>query len=130
MAYPDRPWYRSKEEPSFADFLSSLRRVSWQEQFPGGDWNQGLKNQRLLTPEVVLWVVLAMGLFTELPIRQVFKHARRLRVGEDSPTALGPGQDFGIRTLLAYRPIIRSRTLCQRPCRSCWIAAMRWDNSM
>src|SRR5947209_14447797 len=38
-----------------------------------------------LTHEVVCWVVLAMGLLTELPIRQVFKHARRLRVGEESP---------------------------------------------
>jgi hypothetical protein len=38
-----------------------------------------------LTHEVVLWVVLAMGLLTELPIRQVFKHARRLRRGEESP---------------------------------------------
>jgi hypothetical protein len=28
-----------------------------------------------LTHEVVLWVVLAMGLLTDLPIRQVFKHA-------------------------------------------------------
>ncbi len=38
-----------------------------------------------LTHEVTLWVVLAMGLLTDLPIRQVFKHARRLRVGEASP---------------------------------------------
>ena len=38
-----------------------------------------------LTHEVVCWVVLAMGLLTELPIRQVFKHARRLRVGEATP---------------------------------------------
>ena len=38
-----------------------------------------------LTHEVVCWVVLAMGLLTELPIRQVFKHARRLRFGEQSP---------------------------------------------
>jgi len=38
-----------------------------------------------LTHEVVLWVVLAMGLLTDLPIRQVFKHARRLRPGEKSP---------------------------------------------
>jgi len=38
-----------------------------------------------LTHEVVLWVVLAMGLLTDLPIRQVFKHARRLRRGEPSP---------------------------------------------
>ncbi|MBV8457592.1 MAG: IS4 family transposase [Acetobacteraceae bacterium] len=39
----------------------------------------------VLTFEVILWVVLAMGLLTELPIRQVFKHARKLRVGEESP---------------------------------------------
>jgi hypothetical protein len=38
-----------------------------------------------LTHEVVLWVVLAMGVLTDLPIRQVFKHARRLRAGEDAP---------------------------------------------
>jgi hypothetical protein len=38
-----------------------------------------------LTHEIVLWVVLAMGLLTDLPIRQVFKHARRLRPGEKSP---------------------------------------------
>jgi len=38
-----------------------------------------------LTHEVVLWVVLAMGILTDLPIRQVFKHARRLRKGEESP---------------------------------------------
>jgi hypothetical protein len=36
-----------------------------------------------LTNEVMIWVVLAMGLFTELPIRQVFKACRRLRHGED-----------------------------------------------
>jgi hypothetical protein len=39
----------------------------------------------VLTQEVMLWVVLAMGLLTDLPIRQVFKHARRLRAGEESP---------------------------------------------
>src|SRR4051812_6384280 len=38
-----------------------------------------------LNNEVMLWVVLAMGLFTHLPIRQVFKCARRLRSGERSP---------------------------------------------
>ena len=47
----------------------------------------GRTNQRRckLTHEVVCWVVLAMGLLTELPIRQVFKHARRLRFGEETP---------------------------------------------
>ncbi len=44
-----------------------------------------LERRCKLTHEVVCWVVLAMGLLTDLPIRQVFKHARRLRVGEETP---------------------------------------------
>jgi len=44
-------------------------------------------NQRAckLTQEVMLWVVLAMGILADLPIRQVFKHVRRLGMGEDAP---------------------------------------------
>ncbi|RPI63667.1 MAG: IS4 family transposase [Planctomycetaceae bacterium] len=38
-----------------------------------------------LTHEVMMWVILAMGIFTNLPIRQVFKQARRLQAGADSP---------------------------------------------
>lgn len=38
-----------------------------------------------LTHDIMLWVVLAMGLFTHVPIRQVFKLARRLRKHEKSP---------------------------------------------
>lgn len=38
-----------------------------------------------LNNEVMMWVVLAMGLFTDMPIRQVFKASRRLRSGERSP---------------------------------------------
>src|SRR6266567_3544982 len=38
-----------------------------------------------LTHEIMLWIVLAMGILTDLPLRQVFKHARRLRKGEESP---------------------------------------------
>jgi DDE superfamily endonuclease len=32
VQYPDRPWYPRKAEPSFADLLSTLRRVSWEEK--------------------------------------------------------------------------------------------------
>jgi hypothetical protein len=39
----------------------------------------------VLSHEVMLWVVVAMGVLTDLPIRQVFKHARRLRPGEKTP---------------------------------------------
>jgi hypothetical protein len=34
LRFPDRPWYKKKVEPSFADLLSTLRRVSWEEKFP------------------------------------------------------------------------------------------------
>lgn len=43
------------------------------------------RHQCKLNNEVMLWVVLAMGLFTNLPIRQVFKQARRMRKEEQSP---------------------------------------------
>jgi hypothetical protein len=39
----------------------------------------------ILTHQVMLWVVLAMGLLTNLPIRQVFRHSRRLRLGGTCP---------------------------------------------
>ena len=39
----------------------------------------------LLTNEIMLWVVLAMGLFTDKPIRQVFKACRKLHLLEKSP---------------------------------------------
>jgi hypothetical protein len=38
-----------------------------------------------LTHEIMLWVVLAMGILTDVPLRTVFKHARRLRKGEPTP---------------------------------------------
>ena len=38
-----------------------------------------------LTHEIMMWIVLAMGIFTKLPIRQVFKHARRLHAPAETP---------------------------------------------
>ena len=38
-----------------------------------------------LSHRVMLWVVLAMGVLTDLPIRQVFKHARRMQPGDKTP---------------------------------------------
>jgi DDE superfamily endonuclease len=32
LQFPSRPWYRKKEEPSFADLLTTLRRVSYEEK--------------------------------------------------------------------------------------------------
>ena len=51
-----------------------------------------------------------MGILTDLPIRQVFKHARRLRVGEKSPhrsslcAAVPPGHRSGPPVVRATRP--------------------------
>lgn len=39
----------------------------------------------ILSHEVMMWVVLAMGLFSHLPIRQAFRHARRRRFEEVTP---------------------------------------------
>lgn len=33
VEFPDRPWYRHKEEPSFGDMLTTLRRLSWKINF-------------------------------------------------------------------------------------------------
>jgi len=32
LKFPERPWYRQKREPSFADMLTTLRRQSWEEK--------------------------------------------------------------------------------------------------
>jgi len=33
VRFPDRPWYRQKREPSFADMLTTVRRKSWLDYF-------------------------------------------------------------------------------------------------
>jgi Insertion element 4 transposase N-terminal/Transposase DDE domain len=69
------------------DRLAGLEKIIHPEDIQQALTATGRVNSRScrLTHEVVMWVVLAIGLFTELPIRQVFKHARRLRRGEESP---------------------------------------------
>jgi Insertion element 4 transposase N-terminal/Transposase DDE domain len=69
------------------DRLAGLEHIISQETMRQALLDTGLVNGRScpLTHEVMLWVVLAMGVLTDLPIRQVFKHARRLRMGEKSP---------------------------------------------
>ena len=40
----------------------------------------------LLSHEVTTWLLLGMGILTDLPIRSVYQHARRLHPGETIPT--------------------------------------------
>jgi hypothetical protein len=48
----------------------------------------GCTNPRacLLSHEVTTWIVLAMGILTDLPIRAVYQHARRWQPGQSIPT--------------------------------------------
>ncbi len=65
-----------------------------------------------LSHGVMLWVVLAMGLLTHLPIRQVFKHARRLRPGDKTPSRSNLCE---ARQRLGVEPVRRVFDLVVRP---------------
>lgn len=69
------------------DRLAGLEKIIGHDVIGEAVAKAGKRNNRgcKLTHEVMMWIVLAMGLFTELPIRQVFKASRRLRRGEASP---------------------------------------------
>src|SRR5436305_10873966 len=69
------------------DRLAGLEHVIRPEDLQQALTATGRVNKRscTLTHEGVLWVVLAMELLSDLPNRQVFKAARRLRNGEASP---------------------------------------------
>jgi len=64
-----------------------------------------------LTHEVMLWVVLAMGIFTDAPIRQVFKLCRRSRSGEHTPARSSlceARQRLGVEPVAAlFRRVVR-----------------------
>ena len=64
------------------DRLAGLEKVISPESVRQACLATGRINGRAckLPHEVVLWVVLAMGLLTDLPIVQVFSHARRMRL--------------------------------------------------
>jgi hypothetical protein len=47
LRFPDRPWYRKKSEPSFADMLTTLRRLSWLDKFRTVPLQSRLAKKRL-----------------------------------------------------------------------------------
>ncbi len=72
-----------------------------------------------LSYEVTTWVVLAMGVLTDLPIRSVYQHARRLRPGDSLPTRAAlclARQRLGVAPLRAlFQRIVRPLTDDQMP---------------
>ena len=69
------------------DRLAGLEKVISSDVIREVLQETGRVNQRAcrLSHQVMMWVVLAMGLLTDLPIRQVFKFAKRWRSGEVTP---------------------------------------------
>lgn len=96
------------------DRLEGLRKVIPPELLEQALLDTGRHEQRAcrLSHPVMLWVVLAMGLLTHLPIRQVFLHARRMR--EDDPTPSRSNLCEG-RQRLGVEPVRRVFELVVRP---------------
>lgn len=65
-----------------------------------------------LSYEVMMWVVLAMGLFTNSPIRQVFKACRRVRKNESSPAR---SSLCTARQRLGSQPLVDLHRIVVRP---------------
>ena len=75
------------ESGRILDRIAGLEKVIRPEDIQQALAATGRRNSRRcrLTHEITLWTLLAMGMFTDVPIRQVFKLSRRLRAGERSP---------------------------------------------
>jgi hypothetical protein len=96
------------------DRLDGLSKVIAPEVMEQALLETGRAQQRTcrLSHGVMLWVVLAMGLLTHLPIRQVFKHARRMRPGEKTPSRSNLCE---ARQRLGAEPVRRLFDLVVRP---------------
>jgi hypothetical protein len=58
VAFPERPWYRHKEEPSFADMLTTLRRLSWKNNFGDVVPKRGLAKKLF---DQITWILCLAG---------------------------------------------------------------------
>ncbi len=88
MKEQGRSTFSTGEDGRILDRLAGLEKVIPPEVLKQVLADTGRVNGRAcpLTHQVMLWLVLAMGLLTNMPIRQVFKHARRFRLAESTPT--------------------------------------------
>jgi hypothetical protein len=96
------------------DRLDGLSKVISAEIKEQAILETGRDKQRAcrLSHRVMLWIVLAMGLLTHLSIRQVFKHARRMRAGEKTPSRSNLCE---ARQRLGVEPVQRVFELVVRP---------------
>jgi Insertion element 4 transposase N-terminal/Transposase DDE domain len=96
------------------DRLAGLRKVISEAVMEQALLDTGRDKQRAcrLSHGVMLWVVLAMGVLTDLPIRTVFKHARRMRPGDKTPSRSNLCE---ARQRLSVAPVKRVFDLVVRP---------------
>jgi hypothetical protein len=104
----------AQDSDSILDRLEGLSKIIPPEVMEQALRETGRDKQRScpLSHRVMLWIVLAMGVLTHLPIRQVFKHARRMRVGERTPSRSNLCE---ARQRLGVEPVQRVFELVVRP---------------
>jgi hypothetical protein len=105
MLEQGRSTLSADEQGRILDRLAGLEKIVTEDVMCSVLEATGKKNGRRckLPHRVMLWVVLAMGLFTHVPIRQVFRLSRRLRAGERTPcrSALCAGRErLGVEPLI------------------------------
>jgi len=96
------------------DRLEGLRKIIPPEVMEQALRDTGRDRQRAcrLSHRVMLWLVLAMGVLTHLPIRQVFKHARRMQPGDKTPSRSNLCE---ARQRLGVEPVQRVFAMVVRP---------------
>jgi hypothetical protein len=96
------------------DRLAGLEKVIPPELIRQALLETGCVNGRdcKITHELMMGIMLAMGLYTDLPIRQVFKMCRRFQEGEKSP---GRSTLCEARQRLGVEPLIKLFSLVVRP---------------
>jgi hypothetical protein len=102
------------QDGGILDRLEGLSKVIPPEVMKQALLETGRAKQKAcrLSHETMLWIVLAMGVLTHLPIRQVFKHARRMRSGEKTPARSNLCE---ARQRLGVEPVRRVFDLVVRP---------------
>jgi Insertion element 4 transposase N-terminal/Transposase DDE domain len=104
----------ARDTGNILDRLEGLRKIISPETIEQAllETDRGKQRACRLSHRVMVWLVLAMGVLTHLPIRQVFKHARRMRLGEKTPSRSNLCE---ARQRLGAEPLRRVFDLVVRP---------------
>ena len=107
-------WEAFPDDDNILDRLAGLAKVIPESIMEQALIDSGRNHQRAcrLCHRSMLWVVLAMGLLTHLPIRQVYKHARKMREGEKTPARSNLCE---ARQRLGVEPVRRVFDLVAKP---------------